>query len=203
MARSSTAGYGITVSTRLDRDSLVGCKTGYLEPMASNPTYDFSGQVALVTCAGSTWRSTTPGSRSRPAMPPTNSPRCSTGSTRSTCAVCGSDAVVRQQFPVITQALELSASAQLRNMASIGGNLMQRPRCLYIRDVSAPCNRLTPDAGCGAISGRNRTNAIFGTSDQCVAKRHRQRRLQRHRKTHQGSADHHRKTAVTNLKGRA
>jgi xanthine dehydrogenase YagS FAD-binding subunit len=76
---------------------------------------------------------------------------------------------VRQQFPVITQALELSASAQLRNMASIGGNLMQRPRCLYFRDVSAPCNRRNPGSGCGAIGGRNRTQAIFGTSDQCVA----------------------------------
>src|SRR5205085_7554400 len=60
---------------------------------------------------------------------------------------------VRQQFPVIAQALELSASAQLRNMASIGGNLMQRPRCLYFRDVSAPCNRRTPGSGCGAIGG--------------------------------------------------
>ena len=51
---------------------------------------------------------------------------------------------VRGQFPVIAQALELSASAQIRNMASIGGNLMQRPRCLYFRDVSAACNRRTP-----------------------------------------------------------
>jgi xanthine dehydrogenase YagS FAD-binding subunit len=76
---------------------------------------------------------------------------------------------VRQRFPVVSQALELSASAQLRNMASIGGNLMQRPRCLYFRDVSAPCNRRTPGSGCGAIGGRNRTHAIFGTSDQCVA----------------------------------
>jgi xanthine dehydrogenase YagS FAD-binding subunit len=76
---------------------------------------------------------------------------------------------VRQSFPVIVQALELSASAQLRNMASIGGNLMQRPRCLYFRDVSAACNRRTPGAGCAAIDGRNRTHAIFGTSDSCVA----------------------------------
>lgn len=77
--------------------------------------------------------------------------------------------VVRQQFPVISQALELSASAQLRNMASIGGNLMQRPRCLYFRDVSAACNRRTPGAGCAAIGGRNRQHAILGTSDACVA----------------------------------
>jgi xanthine dehydrogenase YagS FAD-binding subunit len=76
---------------------------------------------------------------------------------------------VREQFPVIAQALELSASAQLRNMASIGGNLMQRPRCLYFRDVSAACNRRSPGAGCAAIGGRNRTHAILGTSDACVA----------------------------------
>jgi xanthine dehydrogenase YagS FAD-binding subunit len=76
---------------------------------------------------------------------------------------------VRGQFPVIAQALELSASAQIRNMASIGGNLMQRPRCLYFRDVSAACNRRTPGAGCSAIDGRNRTHAILGISDACVA----------------------------------
>jgi xanthine dehydrogenase YagS FAD-binding subunit len=76
---------------------------------------------------------------------------------------------VRQQFPVIAQALELSASAQIRNMASIGGNLMQRPRCLYFRDVSAACNRRAPGSGCAAIGGRNRTHAILGTSDSCVA----------------------------------
>ena len=76
---------------------------------------------------------------------------------------------VRDTFPVIAQALELSASAQLRNMASIGGNLMQRPRCLYFRDVSASCNRRAPGSGCAAIGGRNRTLAILGTSDRCVA----------------------------------
>ncbi len=76
---------------------------------------------------------------------------------------------VRGQFPVIAEALELSASAQLRNMASIGGNIMQRPRCLYFRDVSAACNRRAPGSGCPAIAGRNRTHAILGTSDHCVA----------------------------------
>lgn len=76
---------------------------------------------------------------------------------------------VRREFPMIVQALELSASAQLRNMASIGGNLMQRPRCLYFRDVSAACNRRTPGSGCAAIDGRNRLHAILGVSAQCVA----------------------------------
>jgi xanthine dehydrogenase YagS FAD-binding subunit len=76
---------------------------------------------------------------------------------------------VRREFPVIAQALELSASAQLRNMASIGGNLMQRPRCLYFRDVSASCNRRTPGSGCAAINGLNRGHAILGASEQCVA----------------------------------
>ena len=76
---------------------------------------------------------------------------------------------VRRQFPVIAQSLELSASAQLRNMASIGGNLMQRPRCLYFRDVTADCNRRTPGTGCAAVGGLNRMHAILGASDQCVA----------------------------------
>jgi xanthine dehydrogenase YagS FAD-binding subunit len=79
------------------------------------------------------------------------------------------DARVRREFPVIAEALELSASAQLRNMASIGGNLMQRPRCLYFRDVSANCNRRAPGSGCSALGGLNRTHAILGTSDHCVA----------------------------------
>jgi xanthine dehydrogenase YagS FAD-binding subunit len=79
------------------------------------------------------------------------------------------DARVRHEFPVMAQALELSASAQVRNMASIGGNLMQRPRCLYFRDVSANCNRRAPGTGCSALGGLNRTHAILGASDQCVA----------------------------------
>ncbi|MBU8818187.1 xanthine dehydrogenase family protein subunit M [Mycolicibacterium goodii] len=77
--------------------------------------------------------------------------------------------VVRGEYPVIAEALDLSASAQLRNMASIGGNLMQRPRCLYFRDVTAACNRREPGSGCPAVGGRNRTHAILGTSDRCVA----------------------------------
>jgi xanthine dehydrogenase YagS FAD-binding subunit len=76
---------------------------------------------------------------------------------------------VRRQLPLIAEALELSASPQLRNMATIGGNLMQRPRCLYFRDVTAACNRRTPGAGCAAIGGLNRTHAILGGSPQCVA----------------------------------
>jgi xanthine dehydrogenase YagS FAD-binding subunit len=76
---------------------------------------------------------------------------------------------VRREFPVIVEALELSASAQLRNVATIGGNLMQRPRCLYFRDVSAACNRRTPGSGCSAIDGLNRGHAILGASDRCVA----------------------------------
>lgn len=77
--------------------------------------------------------------------------------------------IVRQRVPVISEALELSASAQLRNMASIGGNLLQRPRCLYFRDMSSACNRRAPDAGCAAIEGRNRMHAILGTSQHCCA----------------------------------
>ncbi|MER8066924.1 xanthine dehydrogenase family protein subunit M [Streptomyces sp. NPDC094034] len=73
------------------------------------------------------------------------------------------------RFPVVSQALTLSASAQLRNMATIGGNIMQRPRCLYFRDVTAACNRREPGAGCAAIGGENRGHAVLGTSAECVA----------------------------------
>jgi xanthine dehydrogenase YagS FAD-binding subunit len=76
---------------------------------------------------------------------------------------------VRTLYPVISQALELSASAQLRNMATIGGNIMQRTRCTYFRDVTAACNKREPGSGCAALNGYNRTHAILGSSDQCVA----------------------------------
>jgi xanthine dehydrogenase YagS FAD-binding subunit len=76
---------------------------------------------------------------------------------------------VRALYPVISQALELSASAQLRNMATIGGNIMQRTRCTYFRDVTAHCNKRDPGSGCAAQEGFNRTHAILGTSDACVA----------------------------------
>ena len=72
-------------------------------------------------------------------------------------------------YPAISRALLLSASQQLRNMASIGGNLMQRTRCSYFRDVATPCNRRVPGSGCPALSGANRMHAILGTSDSCVA----------------------------------
>ncbi|MFD4196913.1 FAD binding domain-containing protein [Amycolatopsis thermoflava] len=72
-------------------------------------------------------------------------------------------------YPAISRALLLSASQQLRNMASIGGNLMQRTRCTYFRDVTTPCNRREPGSGCPALDGANRMHAVLGTSDKCVA----------------------------------
>lgn len=76
---------------------------------------------------------------------------------------------VREAYPVVSQALELSASAQLRNMATIGGNIMQRTRCAYFRDVTADCNKRERGSGCAARQGVNRTHAILGASEQCVA----------------------------------
>ncbi|MBE8474868.1 FAD binding domain-containing protein [Streptomyces justiciae] len=76
---------------------------------------------------------------------------------------------VRALYPVISASLELSASAQLRNMATLGGNIMQRTRCTYFRDVTAACNKREPGSGCAALKGHNRTHAILGTSDSCVA----------------------------------
>jgi xanthine dehydrogenase YagS FAD-binding subunit len=72
-------------------------------------------------------------------------------------------------YPAISRALLLSASQQLRNMASIGGNLLQRTRCGYFRDVDMPCNKRAPGSGCSALTGANRMHAVLGTSDSCVA----------------------------------
>ena len=72
-------------------------------------------------------------------------------------------------YPVISQALLQSASPQIRNMASMGGNLLQRTRCGYFRDVTTPCHKREPGSGCSAINGENRMHAILGTSSSCVA----------------------------------
>ena len=80
------------------------------------------------------------------------------------------DLEVRRRFPVIAEGLLFAASGQLRNMASIGGNIMQRTRCPYFRDGDdLPCNKRRPGTGCSALTGLNRTHAIFGWSDACVA----------------------------------
>lgn len=76
---------------------------------------------------------------------------------------------VVQGFPAVSQALLASASPQLRNMASLGGNLLQRTRCPYFRDVAFPCNKRVPGSGCPAQTGDNRTLAILGTSTACIA----------------------------------
>jgi xanthine dehydrogenase YagS FAD-binding subunit len=77
---------------------------------------------------------------------------------------------VRRRFPVIAEALLFAASGQLRNMASMGGNIMQRTRCAYFRDEDdLPCNKRRPGSGCAALHGLNRNHAIFGWSDACVA----------------------------------
>jgi xanthine dehydrogenase YagS FAD-binding subunit len=77
---------------------------------------------------------------------------------------------VRRQFPVIAEALLFAASGQLRNMASIGGNIMQRTRCAYFRDeTDGRCNKRNPGSGCAALHGLNRNHAIFGWSQSCVA----------------------------------
>lgn len=76
---------------------------------------------------------------------------------------------VKTNFQVLSEALLSGASAQLRNMATTGGNLLQRTRCMYFRDTVFPCNKRQPGSGCAAIDGENRTLAILGTSEQCIA----------------------------------
>ncbi len=77
--------------------------------------------------------------------------------------------LIERHFPLLRSAILAGASPQLRNMASVGGNLMQRTRCLYFYDVATPCNKREPNSGCSAINGFNRMHAILGTSEACIA----------------------------------
>src|SRR3954465_16037221 len=87
-----------------------------------------------------------------------------------TMADVAAHTAVRGQFPVVSEALLNSASPQVRNQATVGGNLLQRTRCPYFRDVGyAACNKRAPGSGCAAIGGENRWNAVLGTSDNCIA----------------------------------
>ncbi len=76
---------------------------------------------------------------------------------------------VQKDYPVLSQAILNGASPQIRNMATVGGNLLQRTRCVYFRDTAMPCNKREPGTGCPAITGHNRTLAILGTSEHCIA----------------------------------
>jgi xanthine dehydrogenase YagS FAD-binding subunit len=77
--------------------------------------------------------------------------------------------LIEQRYPLLSSAILAGASQQLRNMASTGGNLLQRTRCAYFYDTATPCNKREPGSGCSAIGGINRVHAILGTSDSCIA----------------------------------
>src|SRR3979490_3133588 len=77
--------------------------------------------------------------------------------------------LIEQRYPLLSSAILAGASQQLRNMASTGGNLLQRTRCAYFYDTATPCNKRKPGTGCSAINGINRGHAILGASDSCIA----------------------------------
>ncbi|MDP4149898.1 MAG: xanthine dehydrogenase family protein subunit M [Bacteroidota bacterium] len=77
--------------------------------------------------------------------------------------------LVLQDYPLLAQAINAGASPQLRNMATVGGNIMQRTRCNYFFDTAMPCNKRSPGSGCGALDGYNRMHALFGASEKCIA----------------------------------
>jgi CO/xanthine dehydrogenase FAD-binding subunit len=79
------------------------------------------------------------------------------------------DPVITRRLPMVRESLLLAASTQLRNMATIGGNLLQRTRCRYYRDLGCACNKRVPGAGCDAMNGHHRMHAVLGTSEHCVA----------------------------------
>ena len=92
--------------------------------------------------------------------------RIGAGATNSALAA---DRAVRERYPVLAQAVLAGASGQLRNLATVGGNLLQRTRCSYFQDVSKPCNKRRPGSGCPARAGEHRNHAILGHSEACVA----------------------------------
>ncbi|MXV53327.1 xanthine dehydrogenase family protein subunit M [Pedobacter sp. HMF7647] len=92
----------------------------------------------------------------------------SIGST-ATNAFTANDEIIRKNYPLLSMAILAGASAQIRNMATNGGNLNQRTRCPYFYDVHMPCNKREPGTGCGAFNGLNKNHAIFGWSEKCVA----------------------------------
>jgi xanthine dehydrogenase YagS FAD-binding subunit len=89
--------------------------------------------------------------------------------TRVTNSALAADMRVRRLYPLLSQAILAGASTQLRNKATTGGNLLQRTRCPYFYDTTKPCNKRTPGAGCAALGGINRMNAVLGVSDDCIA----------------------------------
>jgi xanthine dehydrogenase YagS FAD-binding subunit len=86
-----------------------------------------------------------------------------------TNSALAADKRVRQQYPVLSQAILAGASGQLRNKATTGGNLLQRTRCPYFYDITKPCNKRAPGSGCAALNGLNRMNAVLDVSDNCIA----------------------------------
>jgi xanthine dehydrogenase YagS FAD-binding subunit len=84
-------------------------------------------------------------------------------------SVLAGDPRVRARYPVLSEALLAGASGQLRNLATIGGNLLQRTRCVYFQDVTKPCNKRRPGSGCPAVTGEHRNLAVLGHSEHCVA----------------------------------
>jgi xanthine dehydrogenase YagS FAD-binding subunit len=106
-------------------------------------------------------------------LPLTTVERTADGGLRIGAMVRNSDLahhkLVQQQYPVLSQALLSGASGQLRNMATTGGNLLQRTRCYYFRDTAYVCNKREPGTGCSALDGFNRIHAILGTSEHCIA----------------------------------
>ena len=77
--------------------------------------------------------------------------------------------VVRDRYPVLSEAILSGATTQIRNMATVAGNILQRTRCSYFRDVHASCNRRQPGSGCDALDGFNRGHAVLGVSEHCIA----------------------------------
>ena len=152
--RPATAEEAVALLASNDRAKLLGGGTNLVDLMREN----IERPAAVIDVTGLPLGAVTEGPRGELVI----------GATTRNSALA-SHRLIRERCPVLSQALLAGASGQIRNMATVGGNIMQRTRCSYFYDESARCNKRSPGAGCDAIGGFNRMHAILGASPSCIA----------------------------------
>ncbi len=152
--KPATVPEAVALLSRDDRAKLLGGGTNLVDLMREN----IEQPASVIDVTGLPLGAVTEGERGEIVI----------GATMRNSALAG-HRLIRERCPVLSQALLAGASGQIRNMATVGGNIMQRTRCSYFYDAAARCNKRSPGAGCDAIGGLNRMHAILGASPSCIA----------------------------------
>lgn len=152
--KPTTVPEALVLLSRSERVKLLGGGTNLVDLMRVN----VEQPAAVIDVTGLPLSAVTEGTRGEVLI----------GATARNSALAG-HRLIRERYPVLSQALLAGASGQIRNMATVGGNIMQRTRCTYFYDEAARCNKRSPGAGCDAIGGFNRMHAILGASPSCIA----------------------------------